>query len=55
MKFYTSVNFSPSFDVPINKKYKKDLVIKIKVLEPDKELEKFKNSLELVLQVNPSP
>lgn len=42
-----------NFDIPLQKKHTKDISIKITVLEPDEELEKFGDLIELYIKVSP--
>lgn len=44
-----------NFPIPINKKYKKDISLKITVLEVDEVLKKHKNSLRLFVAVSSIP
>lgn len=43
------------FCLPLQGKYKKDISVRLTVLEPDEELEKYKNSLKLYIAVSAVP
>jgi len=54
MKHYKKV-FLMDFEIPLQGKYKKDISVKLIVLQPDKELEKYSDSLKLFIAVNSIP
>jgi hypothetical protein len=44
-----------TFEIPLQGRYKKDIGIRITVLEPDLELKEHKDSIRLFIRVSPTP
>ena len=44
-----------TFDIPLQKKYTKDISVKITVLEPDQELKRFGDLISLYIAVSATP
>ncbi|MEW6096322.1 MAG: hypothetical protein AB1567_07335 [bacterium] len=44
-----------SFEIPLQRKYKNDVSIKLTVLEPDQELKKYGDSIKLYIAVSATP
>lgn len=44
-----------TFEMPLSSKYARDISVKLTVIEPDKELEKYKEAIRLYIGVSPTP
>lgn len=54
MKYYKKVSLM-DFDIPLKGKYKDNISVVLTVLETDRELEKFGDSIKLYIAVSPTP